>query len=91
MKVRSNGCDLLRDRCVSVQLPEDHARSLQELETVRQELESKWEQSPLEWEDFLRQQPGIPHALAGQFATIIQKQRGVTVPTSMRQVDATVN
>lgn len=82
------GCDLLRDRCVSVQLPEDHARSLQELETVRQELESKWEQSPLEWEDFPPSTTGEYLMLwPGQFATIIQKQRGVTVPTSMRQVD----
>ncbi|HWX55535.1 MAG TPA: helicase-related protein [Verrucomicrobiae bacterium] len=85
--VRS-GCDLLRDRCVSVQLPQDQARSLQELEAVRQELESKWEQRPLEWEVFPPLTTGEYLMLwPGQFATIIQKQRGVAVPTSMRQVD----
>ena len=82
------GSELLRDRCVAVQLPEDQARSLQELEAVRQELQAKWEQGPLEWEEFPPSTTGEYLMLwPGQFATIVQKQRGVAVPTSMRQVD----
>ncbi|MBZ5680231.1 MAG: hypothetical protein LAO24_09015 [Acidobacteriia bacterium] len=84
----NTGTELLRDRCVAVQLPEDQARSLQELEAVRQELQAKWEQGPLEWEEFPPSTTGEYLMLwPGQFATIVQKQRGVAVPTSMRQVD----
>jgi Helicase conserved C-terminal domain len=81
-------CQLLRERCVNVQSQEDRERSLEELDRVRQEVESKWQQNPVEWEEF------PPSTIAeylmlwpGQFATIVQKQRGIVVPSSMRQVD----
>jgi hypothetical protein len=81
-------CQLLRDRCVAIQLPEDQERSLQELESVRQEVESKWQQSPMEWQEFPPSTTGEYLMLwPGQFATIVQKQRGLMVPSSMRQVD----
>jgi hypothetical protein len=82
------GYALLRQRCAAVQSPEDQARSLLELERVRQELQAKWGQNPLEWEEFPPSVDGEYLMLwPGQFATLIQKQRGVVVPSSMRQVD----
>lgn len=57
---------------------------------LRQEVQQKWEQSPLEWEEFPPSPSGEYLMLwPGQFATIVQKQRGVVVPSSMRQVDGT--
>ena len=82
------GYELLRQRCALVQKPEDQARSLLELERVRQEVLNKWGQNPLEWEDFPPSIDGEYLMLwPGQFATLNQKQRGVVVPSSMRQVD----
>ena len=82
------GYALLRQRCVTVQKPEDQARSLLELERVRQEVLNKWGQNPLEWEDFPPSIDGEYLMLwPGQFATLTQKQRAVVVPSSMRQVD----
>ena len=83
-----SGYQLLRERCLAVQAPEDQTRSLQELERVREELESKWGLNPQEWEKFPPAVDGEYLMLwPGQFATITQKQRGFVVPTSMRQVD----
>ena len=83
-----SGYQLLRERCLSVQAPEDQARSLQELERVRDELESKWGLNPQEWEKFPPAVDGEYLMLwPGQFSTITQQQRGFVVPTSMRQVD----
>jgi hypothetical protein len=83
-----SGYQLLRERCIAVQEPEDQPRSLQELERVREELETKWSLNPQKWEEF---PPAVDDEYLmlwpGQFATMIQKQRGVVVPTSMRQVD----
>lgn len=82
------GYALLQQRCTAVQTPEDQARSLLELERVRQELEAKWGQNPLQWEDFPPSPDGEYLMLwPGQFATRVQKQRGVVVLSSMRQVD----
>jgi hypothetical protein len=82
------GYDLMRERCMAVQQVEDQARSLEELERVRAELQQKWEQSPIEWQEFPQSPAGEYLMLwPGQFATIVQKQRGVVVPSSMRQVD----
>lgn len=82
------GYQLLRARCQTVQAPEDQERSLQEMDRLREELENKWGLNPQEWEEF-------PHAITGeylmlwpgQFATLLQKQRGFVIPSSMRQVD----
>lgn len=83
------GYELMRERCVAVQVPEDQERSLEELERVRQEVEEKWCQRPLEWEEFPPATDGEYLILwPGQFATIVQKQRGLVVPSSMRQVDS---
>lgn len=83
-----SGYDLMRERCVAVQLPEDQERSLEELERVRQEIDQKWRQRPLEWEEFPPSTTGEYLILwPGQFATVVQKQRGLVVPSSMRQVD----
>jgi hypothetical protein len=82
------GYDLLRERCTAVQAPEDIMRSLQELERIREELEHKWEANPQAWEDFPPSTNGEYLMLwPGQFATLLQKTRGLMVPSSMRQVD----
>ncbi|HSS20971.1 MAG TPA: helicase-related protein [Pyrinomonadaceae bacterium] len=81
--------ELLRERCQTVQLPEDQERSLREMERVRDELEHKWTLNPQDWEEFPPSINGEYLMLwPGQFATLPQKQRGVVVPSSMRQVDA---
>lgn len=83
-----SGYELMRQRCVAVQVQEDQQRSLEELERVRQEIEDKWKRRPLEWQDFPPSVTGEYLILwPGQFATILQKQRGLVVPSSMRQVD----
>lgn len=83
------GYALLRQRCEIVQEDsEDRTRSLLELERVRQEVLNKWGQNPLEWESFPPSIDGDYLMLwPGQFASLTQKQRGVVVPSSMRQVD----
>ena len=84
----NTGYALLRQRCETVQNPEDRTRSLLELERVRQEVLNKWGQNPLEWEHFPPSIDGEYLMLwPGQFATLTQKQRGIVVPSSMRQVD----
>lgn len=85
------GFDLLRRRSDLVQkAPDDRARSLAELERMRAELVWKWRQNPQEWESFPQQVDGEYLMLwPGQFATGLQKRRGVVVPSSMRQVDRT--
>jgi hypothetical protein len=88
MAAVETGYELLRERCVAVQSPEDLARSLTELERVRDELEWKWQQNPQNWEEFPPKPTGEYLMLwPGQFATPLQKGRGVVVPSSMRQVD----
>ncbi|MEQ1573886.1 MAG: helicase-related protein [Vicinamibacterales bacterium] len=83
-----SGYALLRQRCELVQSAEDQGRSLQELERVSQELQTKWGQNPQEWEAFPPSVNGEYLMLwPGQFSTLVQKQRGVLVPSSMRQVD----
>jgi hypothetical protein len=79
---------LLRSRCQLVQIPEDRARSLAELERVRNELIWKWQQNPQAWEEFPPSVQGEYLMLwPGQFATKMQQIRGAVVPSSMRQVD----
>jgi hypothetical protein len=80
--------DMLRDRCQSVQSQEDIQRSLAEMERVRNELVQKWQQNPQAWEEFPQAVDGEYLMLwPGQYATLPQRQRGVVVPSSMRQVD----
>jgi len=83
-----SGYQLLKERCLAVQAPEDQDRSLRELESVREQLKYKWSQNPQEWEDFPPRVDGEYLMLwPGQFATLLQKQHGLVVPSSMRQVD----
>jgi superfamily II DNA/RNA helicase len=80
---------LLVERCQIVQLPEDQDRSLREMERVRDELDRKWRLNPQDWEEFPPSINGEYLMLwPGQFATLQQRQRGMVVPSSMRQVDA---
>jgi hypothetical protein len=80
--------DLLRHRCQSVQSQEDVQRSFAEMERVRNELVHKWRQNPQAWEEFPQAVDGEYLMLwPGQYATLPQRQRGVVVPSSMRQID----
>lgn len=84
----SAGYELLRERCSMIQTSEDLPRSLSEMERMRNELAWKWGQNHQLWEEFPHRADGEYLMLwPGQFATIIQKQRGVTALSSMRQVD----
>ncbi len=88
MDALESGYQLLRERCGTIQAPEDQLRSLKELERVRDELEHRWGLNPQEWENFPPAVDGEYLMLwPGQFATLAQKQRGFVVPSSMRQVD----
>lgn len=79
----------LSDRCQTVQSPEDQQRSLKELESILNQIIQKWRQNPQEWEAFPQDPAGEYLMLwPGQYATEIQKTRGVEVASSMRQVDA---
>src|SRR4029077_2592054 len=70
------------------QTPEDLERSLAQMARVCDELEWKWGQNPQVWEEFPPSVEGEYLMLwPGQFATALQKRRGVVVPSSMRQVD----
>lgn len=79
---------LLCARCEIVQVPDDLERSLAEMERLRDELLSKWERNPQKWEEF-PPSPTEEYLLLwpGQFATRAQKENGMEVPSSMRQVD----
>ncbi|MGL3211646.1 helicase-related protein [Bradyrhizobium sp. BR 1433] len=79
---------LLCDRCLIIQPPEDQVQSLASLKRVRDELISKWGLNPQEWEKFPQRVDGEYLMLwPGQFATKQQERRGVVVPSSMRQVE----
>jgi hypothetical protein len=83
-----SGLELLQERCQSVQLSQHQTRALRELERVCQDLRIKWRLNPQEWQEFPPSVNGEYLMLwPGQFATLSQKQRGVIVPSSMRQVD----
>jgi hypothetical protein len=85
----TTGYDLLRQRSQAVQEePDDSVRSLAEMARMRDQLVWKWQQNPQVWEAFPQQVDGEYLMLwPGQFATELQKRRGVVVPSSMRQVD----
>jgi hypothetical protein len=82
------GYELVQQRCQMVQNAEDQARSIEELERVLRDLKAKWGRNPQDWEEFPPSVNGEYLMLwPGQFATVLQKQNAVTVPSSMRQVD----
>jgi hypothetical protein len=81
--------ELLRERCESVQIPEDVPRSIAELERVYDQLLEKWGRNPQAWEEFPPNPLG--HYLMlwpGQYRTKLQEDNGIVVPSSMRQVDS---
>lgn len=79
---------LLRERCRVVQPDEDLQRSLTEMDRVRVELVEKWELNPLAWEKYPQDRDGEYLMLwPGQYATQAQKDKGLQIPNSMREVD----
>jgi Helicase conserved C-terminal domain len=80
--------EMLCKRCEVIQVPEDLQRSLDEMLRRRDELLSKWARNPQEWERF---PPSTSEEYLmlwpGQFASYAQRQNGLVVPSSMRQVD----
>lgn len=84
--------DLLQERCRMIQPSVDVERSLQEMERVHADLMHKWKNNPQKWEEYPPATDGEYLMLwPGQYASESQKARGVTVPSSMRQVDRTGN
>ncbi|MBX3743222.1 MAG: hypothetical protein KF712_19715 [Akkermansiaceae bacterium] len=82
------GYQLLRERCTAVQSGEDLERSLNEMERIRDELAEKWDRNPQEWEKYPPDPLGEYLMLwPGQYATRMQADKGIQIPTSMRQVD----
>ncbi len=80
--------ELLQERCKTIQTDADMARSLLELARVRDELKAKWGLNPQQWEEFPPNINGEYLMLwPGQYATLIQRQRGAVIASSMRQVD----
>ncbi len=76
------------DRAKEILTPEDFQRSLKEMEIEKNLLVKKWKMNPQKWEEFPQQADGEYLMLwPGQFCLPIQKDHGVTVPSSMRQVD----
>jgi hypothetical protein len=81
-------CELLKQRCRDVQVQGDIARSIDEMDLVCKALLAKWSNNPQLWEEFPPAATGEYLMLwPGQFATKLQKERAVVVPSSMRQVD----
>lgn len=79
----------LVDRCESVQVPEDRARSIDELQRACSDLLAKWKRNPQQWEEFPPSPDGRYLMLwPGQYRTVLQEQNGVMAASSMRQVDA---
>ncbi|WP_173179080.1 helicase-related protein [Desulfosarcina ovata] len=79
---------LLSDRCRDVHADEDLDRSLRELRRNRDILLSKWGNNPQLWHEFPQKINGEYLMLwPGQFASRLQQQNSITVPSSMRQVD----
>jgi len=79
----------MESRCLLVQSPADAGRSIAEMHRLFKELLDKWRQNPQVWENFPHSPDGEYLMLwPGQFRTELQRKRGVDVPSSMRQVDA---
>ena len=78
----------MENRARKILSPEDFQRSLKEMEIEKELLFKKWRMNPQKWEEFPQQTDGEYLMLwPGQFCLPIQKEQGVTVPSSMRQVD----
>lgn len=87
--VLKEALDTMEAKCMLVQSPADAARSVAEMRRLSDDLLSKWRLNPQEWERFPQSPDGEYLMLwPGQFRTERQRLRGVEVPTSMRQVDA---
>ncbi len=81
--------ETIEARCRLIQSPSDVDRAIAEMHLLFDELVSKWRLNPQEWERFPQSSDGEYLMLwPGQFRTERQKRRGIDVPTSMRQVDA---
>ena len=83
------GYEILLDRCISVIIePDEQARVSNVIVSVYEKLLAKWKKNPQMWEEYPQKNGGEYLMLwPGQFATPIQKKRGETVLSSMRNVD----
>lgn len=67
----------------------DKARALSDVKRCKEELFAKWAANPVDWEEF----PPVKDKeylmlWPGQYYTEMQYRKGIVVPTSLRQVDA---
>jgi len=82
------GFELLKHRSGIVQDPSDAARSREEMERVCRDLLKRWAANLQDFEAYPQSPDGEYLMLwPGEYATALQKRRGVMVPSSMRQVD----
>lgn len=83
-----SGFEILCERCKSILKEEDISGALEQLTRTRDDLIKKWNFNPQAWEEFPQKNDGEYLMLwPGQYATGMQRVRGVDVPSSMRQVD----
>jgi len=82
--------DIIIERCkviVADKLEQD--RVICAIEDSYQNLINKWHKNPQKWQEYPQKNDGEYLMLwPGQYATDTQKQKGVTIPSSMRNVDA---
>jgi len=80
---------ILKERCEKIQVEGDRVSSLKEMENLLSSISDKWQSNPQEWENFPHKVEGEYLMLwPGQYTTPIQRKNGITVPSSLRQVDA---
>lgn len=79
---------LLERRCAIVMANQDSLRPLDMIKAILGEVQAKWAKRPQEWHKFPPAVDGEYLMLwPGQFSSTVQRERGVIVLSSMRQVD----
>lgn len=85
--------DILIERCkVVLSEPSEQDRVICSIEISFQNLIHKWNKNPQKWQEYPQKNDGEYLMLwPGQYATEAQKYKGVTVPSSLRNVDASAS
>lgn len=82
--------EILDERCKFVLDNEEECnRVLDTIDSVYERIVKKWKMNPQSWEQFPQKSDGEYLMLwPGQFSTDAQRKKGITIPSSMRNVDA---
>ena len=89
-KSLKEGLDFLKIRCRAIlgRNSDEKKRAEAELDRTFEDLTDKWNRNPHVWENFPPDPEGEYLMLwPGQYATDLQKAKGVVVASSLRQVD----